>query len=64
MRPFFVKGVHGSTFTSMAAPVAPRQKRSAAVADSLRERLERGEWAPSEKLPSEHELAAEYGVSR
>lgn len=48
----------------MTAPVAPRQKRSAAVADSLRERLERGEWAPSEKLPSEHELAAEYAVSR
>ncbi|MEY4606324.1 MAG: GntR family transcriptional regulator [Ilumatobacteraceae bacterium] len=48
----------------MTAPVVPPQKRSAAVADSLRERLERGEWAPSEKLPSEHELAAEYGVSR
>jgi GntR family transcriptional regulator len=38
--------------------------RSAAVEESVRERLERGEWGENEKLPSEHELAAEYGVSR
>src|SRR5688572_24799195 len=40
------------------------EKLSAAVADSLRERLERGEWAPRERLPTEHELAGTYGVSR
>lgn len=48
----------------MAAPKNPTQKRSVAVAESLRERLERGEWKPSEKLPSENELALHYGVSR
>ena len=37
---------------------------SETVADGLRQRLERGEWAPNERLPTEHELAAEYGVSR
>jgi GntR family transcriptional regulator len=40
------------------------EKLSAAVAESLRERLEEGEWGPSERLPGEHDLAATYGVSR
>lgn len=34
------------------------------VAESLRERLEQGEWQPADRLPTEHELAAAYGVSR
>jgi len=37
---------------------------SGTVADRLRERLERGDWRPRERLPTEHELSAEYGVSR
>lgn len=40
------------------------EKLSDRIADSLRDRLERGEWAPRERLPTEHELAATYGVSR
>ena len=40
------------------------EKLSASVADSLRARLEQGEWSPRERLPGEHELAATYGVSR
>jgi GntR family transcriptional regulator len=34
-----------------------------AVADALRERLDRGEWLPGEQLPSAVTLGAEYGVS-
>jgi GntR family transcriptional regulator len=34
------------------------------VADRLRERISAGEWPPGSRLPSEHELAVEYGVSR
>lgn len=37
---------------------------SAAVADALRTRLEHGEWSPNTRLPTEHELAAAYDVSR
>ncbi len=39
-------------------------KLSDVVADDLRDRVERGEWKVGEKLPSEHELAAHYEVSR
>ncbi|MFP5489267.1 MAG: GntR family transcriptional regulator [Acidimicrobiia bacterium] len=39
-------------------------KLSDRVADDLRRRLERAEWAVNEKLPSENELAEHYGVSR
>jgi len=39
-------------------------KLSEAVAEDLRDRIERGEWKVGEKLPSEHELAAHYEVSR
>jgi GntR family transcriptional regulator len=39
-------------------------KLSEHVADDLRSRLGRGEWAVNEKLPTEFELAEHYGVSR
>lgn len=39
-------------------------KLSDHVADDLRARLESGEWAVNEKLPTENELAEHYGVSR
>lgn len=43
----------------------PRQgKLSDHIADSLRDRLEQGEWTVNEKLPSENELTTHYGVSR
>lgn len=35
-----------------------------AVADQLRQRVERGEWRPGQRLPSLHELAEEFGVAR
>jgi len=31
---------------------------------SLRERIQRREWAPGQRIPSEPELAREYGISR
>lgn len=34
------------------------------LADSLRDRLQQGEWAPGDRLPTEAQLGAEYGVSR
>lgn len=40
------------------------EKLSASIAESLRARLEQGEWSPGERLPGEHELAATYGASR
>lgn len=43
----------------------PRQgKLSDHVAESLRTRLEQGEWKVNEKLPSENELTEHYSVSR
>jgi GntR family transcriptional regulator len=35
-----------------------------AVADALRERLDRGEWLPGEAMPSVTEIATEYRVGR
>jgi len=37
---------------------------SARVAADLRLRIEAGEWMPGEKMPSEHDLAGHYEVSR
>jgi len=34
------------------------------IRDDLRMRLNAGEWSPGERLPSETELAARYGVAR
>src|SRR5690625_7818775 len=34
------------------------------LAESLRDRLQMGEWHEGDQLPTEAELAAEYGVSR
>src|SRR5690625_4293101 len=34
------------------------------LAESLRERLQMGEWHEGDQLPTEAELASEYGVSR
>ncbi|RTZ40085.1 FadR family transcriptional regulator [Candidimonas sp. SYP-B2681] len=40
------------------------QSLSVQVAKSLSERIARGELKPGDKLPSEHEMVASYGVSR
>lgn len=37
---------------------------STRVTDDLRGRLRAGEWPPGTRLPGEHQLATEYGVSR
>lgn len=34
------------------------------IRDDLRARIDAGEWGPGERLPSETELAARYGVAR
>lgn len=34
------------------------------VANHIAARIERGEWAPAERLPSELDLASAYGVAR
>lgn len=37
---------------------------SGSIATDLRQRISRGEWTNGDRLPGEHSLAAEYGVSR
>ncbi len=37
---------------------------SGSIAGDLRQRISRGEWGNGDKLPSEHVLATDYGVSR
>lgn len=37
---------------------------SGSVATDLRQRISRGEWGNGDRLPGEHALATEYGVSR
>jgi DNA-binding FadR family transcriptional regulator len=37
---------------------------AAEIANSLRERIELGEWSDTLRLPNERELAAKYGVAR
>ena len=46
--------------------VIPLQKvtATAAIVESLKERIRRGEFAPGSRLPSEQVLLKEYGVSR
>jgi len=41
-----------------------RQPLPARLADELRARLNRTEWRPGDRLPTEAELVEEYGVSR
>ncbi|MEO6125204.1 MAG: GntR family transcriptional regulator [Ilumatobacteraceae bacterium] len=56
-----------SSVESSTSPTPGRvraETRSGAVAESLLDRLEQGEWSPTQKLPTEHELASAYGVSR
>lgn len=50
----------------MAATEPPgrRPTLSQRIADDIRSRLASGEWAPGAQLPTEHELAEAYGVSR
>jgi GntR family transcriptional regulator len=50
---------------SMPGPAAPsRISLSDRVSFDLVERLQRGDWKAGERLPTEHQLAEEYGVSR
>jgi DNA-binding GntR family transcriptional regulator len=37
---------------------------AAEVAQSLRQRIEAGEWSDSRRLPNERDLAAQYSVAR
>ena len=39
-------------------------KKGDRIADTLRDRIARGEWKPGERIPSEAELCREVGVSR
>jgi GntR family transcriptional regulator len=42
----------------------PRTSLADRVSADLLRRLRRGDWRPGERLPTEHQLAAEYSVSR
>ncbi|MGH8925836.1 MAG: GntR family transcriptional regulator [Acidimicrobiia bacterium] len=42
----------------------PASRLTDQVASELSDRLRRGEWKPGERLPTEHQLSAEFGVSR
>ncbi len=43
---------------------APSETLSGSIATDLRAQIARGEWASGDRLPSEHQLAEIYGVSR
>ncbi|GAA4567570.1 hypothetical protein GCM10023176_20070 [Micromonospora coerulea] len=42
----------------------PAKPKWAQLADHIRSRIESGEWAPGDKLPSTAELKQEHGVSQ
>ncbi|WP_448614057.1 GntR family transcriptional regulator [Modestobacter sp. URMC 112] len=48
----------------MNVPLRDARPLPAQLADRLRQRIVEGQWEPGHRLPSEQELAAEYGVSR
>lgn len=54
------------TGTALGAPGRALRTTNlrAQLAESLRERLNQGEWQEGDQLPTEAELSAEYGVSR
>ncbi|WP_433177239.1 winged helix-turn-helix domain-containing protein [Actinoallomurus sp. CA-150999] len=43
--------------------VSNRRKRYQEVADVIRDRIARGEWQPRSQIPSQVEMAKEFGVS-
>lgn len=47
-----------------SSPPKKGQRLSQKVVESLKKRIENGEFSPGDKLPTEHELIAEFGVSR
>ena len=48
----------------MAIKKVVKSSVSQQVFDQLREQILAGDWKPGDKLPSENELAAQFGVSR
>lgn len=48
----------------MTNPLRNARPLPAQLADRLRERIVDGQWEPGHRLPSEQDLATEYGVSR
>lgn len=48
----------------MSTPLRDARPLPAQLADRLRQRIANGDWGPGHRLPSEQDLAAEYGVSR
>jgi GntR family transcriptional regulator len=48
----------------MTNPLRNARPLPAQLADRLRERIADGQWEPGHRLPSEQELAVQYGVSR
>jgi GntR family transcriptional regulator len=48
--------------TRQASTRRPRDTAVNQIAESLRERIERGEWQPHRRIPSQSELADEIGV--
>ena len=48
----------------MAIKKVVKSSVSQQVFDQLREQILSGSWKPGQKLPSENELAAQFGVSR
>ena len=48
----------------MNAPLRDARPLPERLAERLRERIAEGQWGPGHRLPSEQELAVEYGVSR
>lgn len=57
-------GVAGGNTAAVSSEVPSFQPLYQQIKALLTQRLESGEWRPGESIPSEHELAAQFGVSQ
>lgn len=56
---------NGATFKVFAMEIEGKAGPAyLAIADTLRSRIEAGEWKPGQRIPSERELITEFGVAR
>jgi DNA-binding GntR family transcriptional regulator len=51
-------------WNDQGVPDRPRELPSRRITDDLRRRIEAGEWASGQQLPSNAELAGHYGSTR
>lgn len=52
------------TLSPPSSQAAPRESAWLSIASRLRQDIQSGVWAPGQRLPSENELARQFGVNR